>query len=117
MRCDLPGTWMMRSGISPPSGRGTITGSVASSGPTTTATRYVLIGMVGANRTATLPSDCSVRSTSGPLLTAMRCGSTTSVMSNTALKSGSSKQGNARRQSVACICEVAMTCSLPSASR
>ena len=48
--------------------------------------------------------------------TASRCGSMMSVTSKTALKSGSSKHGNARRQSVACICEVAMTCSLPSAS-
>ena len=36
-------------------------------------------------------------------------GSTTRVISNTALNSGSSKQGNARRQSVACIWVVAMT--------
>ena len=41
----------------------------------------------------------------------------TSVMPNTALKSGSSQHGNARRQSVACICVVAMTCSVPAASR
>ena len=41
----------------------------------------------------------------------------TSVMPKTALKSGSSQHGNARRQSVACICVVAMTCSVPSSSR
>ena len=49
--------------------------------------------------------------------TASRSGSTTSVMPNTALKSGSSQHGNARRQSVACIWVVAMTCSVPSSSR
>ena len=102
--------------------RGTSTGSVASSRPTTNATRYVLIGIVSPNRTATLPvtlpvpSSKMVRSISGPLEMAIRCGSTINVTSKTALKSGSSKHGNARRQSVACICDVAMTCSLPSAS-
>ena len=40
----------------------------------------------------------------------------TNVMANTALNSGSSQHGNARRQSVACICVVAMTCSSPSSS-
>jgi hypothetical protein len=39
------------------------------------------------------------------------------VTSNTALKSGSSKHGNARRQSVGCIWLVAMTRSSPSAVR
>ena len=113
----MPGTWTMRRGIgSPPSSRGTITGAVASSGPTTNATRYVLIGIVGAKRTATLPLACLLRSTSGPLLTARWAGSTISVTSKTALKSGSSKHGKARRQSVACIWLVAMTCWLPSAS-
>jgi hypothetical protein len=124
VRWPLPGTWMMRSGMNPPTepSRGTITGSVASSRPTTKATRYVLIGMVSPKRTATLPvgvsvpSWNSVRSTSGPLLTAIRCGSTMSVTSKTALKSGSSKHGNARRQSVACICDAAMTCSTPCSS-
>ena len=72
--------------------------------------------MVGAKRTATLPLACSLRSTSGPLLTARWAGSTISVTSKTALKSGSSKQGKARRQSVACIWLVAMTCWLPSPS-
>ena len=47
----LPGTWTTRSGM--PS---TSTGSVASSGPTTNATRYVLITIVSAKRMATLPS-------------------------------------------------------------
>ena len=112
MRWPLPGTWTTRSGT--PS---TSTGSVASSGPTTKATRYVLITIVSAKRTATLPPGRSVRSTSGPLETASSAGSMTSVMPKTALKSGSSQHGNARRQSVACICVVAMTCSAPSSSR
>ncbi len=46
----MPGTWTTRSGM--PS---TSTGSVASSGPTTKATRYVLITIVSAKRMATLP--------------------------------------------------------------
>ncbi len=85
----------------------TSTGSVATSGPTTNATRYVLITIVSANRTATFGPfgpDRSVRSTSGPFETAIRSGSMTRVMPNTALKSGSSQHGKARRQSVACIC-------------
>ena len=109
----------MRRGMVPPPSRGTITGAVASSGPTTKATRYVLIGIVSSNRTATfpVPSTVSVREISAPLETAKRSGSVTSVTANTALKSGSSKHGNARLQSVACICVVAITRSLPSASR
>ena len=74
--------------------------------------------IVSAKRTATLPvRPASARSTSGPLDTASRSGSTTSVMPNTALKSGSSQHGNARRQSVACICVVAMTRSAPAVVR
>ena len=111
MRPLLPGTWTTRSGM--PS---TSTGSVASSGPTTNATRYVLITIVSAKRTATVPSGRGVRSTSGPLEIAVSAGSMTSVMPNVALKSGSSQHGNARRQSVACIWVVAMTCSVPASS-
>ena len=107
----MPGTWTMRSGV--PS---TSTGSVASSGPTTKATRYVLITIVSANVTATVPSARGTRSISGPLDTASRCSATTRVMPNTALKSGSSQHGKARRQSVDSICVVAMTCSVPSSS-
>ena len=95
---------MMRSGV--PS---TSTGSVASSGPTTNATRYVLSGIVSANRTATRPSGRSSRAISVSLDTASTSGSTTSVIPNTAFRSGSSQHGNARRQSVACIWVVAMT--------
>ena len=76
----------------------------------------MLITIVSANRTATRPSPASSRSISGPLDTAVSVGSITSVMPKTALKSGSSQQGNARRQSVACIWVVAMTCSVPSSS-
>ena len=95
---------MTRSGV--PS---TSTGSVASSGPTTKATRYVLIAIVSAKRTATLPPGRSSRPVSASLDTASRSGSTTSVIPNTAFRSGSSQHGNARRQSVACIWVVAIT--------
>ena len=67
-------------------------------------------------RTATLPSGRCSRPTSGLFDTAVSAGSMTNVIANTALNSGSSQHGNARRQSVACICVVAMTCSLPSSS-
>ncbi len=102
----------MRSGM--PS---TSTASVASSGPTTNATRYELITMVSVKRTATVPPGRSSRPASGPLETASRVGSITSVTPKTALKSGSSQHGNARRQSVACIWVVAITRSSPASSR
>jgi len=57
------------------------------------------------------------RAISGPFDTASISGSMTRVTPNTALKSGSSQHGNARRQSVDCIWVVAITCSRPSASR
>ncbi len=76
----------------------------------------MLIGIVSAKRTTSLPSPRSTRSTSGPFDTAVSAGSMTSVIEKTALNAGSSQQGNARRQSVACICVVAITCGLPSAS-
>ena len=62
------------------------------------------------------PPSRSSRSTSDPLDTAVSSGSITSVIANTALNSGSSQHGNARRQSVACICVVAITRSTPSSS-
>ena len=76
----------------------------------------MLITIVSAKRMATLPPGRSARSTSGPLETASSAGSITSVMPNTALKSGSSQHGNARRQSVDSIWVVAMTCSVPASS-
>ena len=51
-----------------------------------------------------------VRSISGPLETAMRPSATSRVTPNTALNSGSSQHGKARRQSVDCIWVVAITC-------
>ena len=108
----MPGTCTTRSGT--PS---TSTGSVASNGPTTKATRYVLITMVDLKRTTCLPSLRVIRPASGPFETASRSGSTMRVISKTALNSGSSKHGNARRQSVACIWVVAMTRSTPWSSR
>ncbi len=57
-----------------------------------------------------------VRSISGAFEIAVSPSSTSRVMANTALNSGSSQHGNARRQSVACIWVVAITCSMPSSS-
>ena len=58
----------------------------------------------------------AVRSTSAALETAARSASTTRVTPKTALKSGSSQHGKARRASVASNWVVAMTCSAPSVS-
>jgi hypothetical protein len=70
---------------------------------------------VSAKRTTVVPSR-SERSISVLFEIAVRPDATSSVIANTALKLGSSQHGNARRQSVACICVVAITCSWPSAS-
>src|SRR6266508_4271750 len=91
-RCPLPGTCATRSGT--PS---TSTASVSSSGPTTHATRYVDIGIVSSNRIAVFRSPDGSRPTSGVLESATSPSSTTSVTENTAFRSGSSQQGNARR--------------------
>ena len=72
--------------------------------------------IVSAKRTTWRPSGRASRETSGPLEMASRSSATTIVTANTALKSGSSQQGKARRQSVACIWLVAMTRSFPSSS-
>ena len=72
--------------------------------------------IVSAKRTTCLPSARGSRPTSGPLEMASRSSGTTSVTAKTALKSGSSQQGKALRQSVACIWVVAMTRSRPSSS-
>ena len=72
--------------------------------------------IVSAKRTTCLPSVRTSRPTSGPLEMASSPSGTTSVTANTALKSGSSQHGKARRQSVACIWLVAMTRSTPSSS-
>ena len=91
----LPGTVQSRSGVFP-----TKSGLVASIRPTTNATRYVDILMVSANcRTFLLFS--MVSEIEEVLETAVSCGSMTNVVENTALKSGSSQQGKARRASVA----------------
>ena len=80
------------------------------------ATRYVDIGMVSAKRTAWRPSGRSSSAISGPFEMASRSPGATIVTAKTALKSGSSQHGKARRQSVACIWLVAMVCSTPSSS-
>ena len=91
-RCAAPGTCATRSGMPP-----TSTGCETSSSPTTNATRYVDILIVSPNSTRTRPSPSDVRSTSGPFESATRPSATTSVIEKTALNSGSSKQGKARR--------------------
>ena len=58
----------------------------------------------------------SRRDDSGELEITVRPSATVIVIENTALNSGSSRQGNARRQSVDCIWVVAITCSTPSPS-
>ena len=70
--------------------------------------------MVSANTTRTRPSSRIERSISGPFDSAVWSGATISVTPNTALRSGSSQEGNARRASVASKCVVAMTSVLPS---
>ena len=87
-------------------------GSVTSSLPTTKATRYELMIIVSAKRITVRPS-ATVRSISGPLEMAVSPSATSRVTPKTALNSGSSQHGNARRQSVDCIWVVAMTCCVP----
>ncbi len=73
--------------------------------------------MVSAKRTTCLPSSRGERLTSAAFDTAVeRRPATTRVMPKTALKSGSSQQGKARRASVASNWVVAMTWSTPSSS-
>ena len=72
--------------------------------------------MVSAKRTATLPSPAGSRPISPAFETASRSSGTTRVTAKTALASGSSQHGNARRASVASIWVVAITCSTPSSS-
>ena len=81
------------------------------------ATRYELITIVSAKRTIVLPSARSSRPVSGPFDTANKPGAIANVTLKTALKSGSSQQGKARRQSVDCIWVVAMTRSVSLSSR
>ena len=104
----FPGVQTTRSGT--PS---TSTVRVVSSLPTTKATRYVDIFMVGENLmrrflpTGSLP-------TTGEFEMASTSGSTISATSKTALRSGSSKQGKQRRASTDSNCVVAMVWTSPS---
>ncbi len=107
----MPGRYTIRSGT--PS---TSTGSVASSGPTTNATRYVDIAIVSSNRTRTRPFPVGSRETSGPFEIARSPSCATSVTPNTALRSGSSQHGNARRASVDSNCVVAIAWLAPASS-
>ena len=66
--------------------------------------------MVGAKCTVRLPSGVDGLLGHGGVGEGGQPSSTTSVMSNTALRSGSSQQGKARRASVASIWVVAMVC-------
>ncbi len=74
------------------------------------------MGMVSANRTVTFPSPAGSRPISPAFDTASWSWGTTRVTANTALASGSSQQGKARRASVASICVVANTRSTPASS-
>ena len=74
------------------------------------------MGIVSAKRTTCRPSSRTSRPTSGPFEMASSSPGTTREIEKTALKSGSSQQGKARRQSVACIWVVAITCSRPSSA-
>ena len=86
-----------RTGVRP-----TNTGSVASSSPTTKATRYVDMTIVSANRTAFVPGRGPGRVSRARVFdTAASFSSTTSVAAKTALNAGSSQHGKARRASVA----------------
>jgi len=71
--------------------------------------------IVSANRITVRPS-LLVCSSSEPFEIAVNPSATSSVIPNTALNAGSSQHGNARRQSVACIWDVAITCLTPAAS-
>ncbi len=68
------------------------------------------------NRTATLPLLAGRRSASAVLLIAVSSAGMTAVTENTALRSGSSQHGNARRASVASNWVVAMPRFCPVAS-
>ena len=70
--------------------------------------------IVSANTSRTRPSSSVDRSISGPFERAVSPVATISVMPNTALRSGSSHDGNARRASVASKWVVAMTSVPPS---
>src|SRR5690242_19203568 len=84
-----------------------MTDSVASSSPTTNATRYVDITIESAKRTTLRPFSI-VSDTTAVFETAVRAGSIASVTANTALNDGSSQHGNARRASVASNCVAAI---------
>ncbi len=104
----FPGVHTTRSGT--PS---TSTVSDISSLPMMKATRYVDIFMVGEKRMRRLPPTSSMPTT-GEFEIASASGSTIRVISKTALRSGSSKQGKARRASTDSNWVVAMVCSSPS---
>jgi hypothetical protein len=92
----------------------TKTASVASSFPTTNARRYVDIRIVGANLTASFPTPAGRVPATAVLEIAASASSTMSVTSKTALKPGSSQQGNARLASVASNCVTASVAATPS---
>ena len=107
----LPGTHHTRRGVAL-----TITGSVATSSPTTKATRYVDILIESAKRTTFRPVPVGASSITLVLEIATRRSGTTSVTEKTALHAGSSQHGNARRASVASNWVAAMVCVAPVAS-
>ncbi len=74
------------------------------------------MAMVSPKRTRRPPPGRATSSTSGPLEYASRPSGTSRVTEKTALRSGSSKQGKARRASVASNWVVAMTWATPASS-
>ena len=80
----------------------TVAERASRSGPTASATRYVDMRGVSRKRTTFLPVRGSTRSCAGGSFdTTSSDGATTAVTSKRAFIAGSSKQGNARRASVA----------------
>src|SRR4029077_16068040 len=110
-RWSLPGTHHTRSGVGP-----TITGGVASSSPTTKATRWVAIRMESAKTTAFLPGPAGDSLVTRVLEIAASDSGTTRVTPNTALHAGSSQHGKPRRASVASNWVAAVGCEAPRAA-
>src|SRR4029450_13213071 len=110
-RWRLPGTHQTRSGVGP-----TMTGSLASSSPTTKATRDGEIRIVSANAAAFLPGPAGVSPTTRVFDTATKPSAMTRVAAKTAFSAGSSQHGKHRRAPVASNWVAAMAGEAPAAS-
>jgi hypothetical protein len=93
-----------------------MTAGVASSSPTTKATRYVDMRMLSAKVTARRPGPAGDSLITAVLEMAARPSGTTSVTPKTAFAAGSSQHGNARRASVASNWVAAIVWAPPAAS-